>query len=271
MLENLTKIKELDSSGMLGMLNRFPEEILEIATSLKELDIPALDDYMPNKLVIIGMGGSAIGGDILAALVADVAKIPIFTAREYSIPATIDENTLVLACSYSGNTEETLSAVNAALARNCKIVGITSGGKLEELCKTHELPVLNIPKGLPPRAATAFLFFPMLIILEKLNIAKTDAELSELVTELKALRDTLIPEVPINKNPGKALAVKLHNSLPFIYGHSYLTVIALRWKTQLNENAKILAVAGGFPEMNHNEIVGWSGNYPAMSKQCKVI
>ena len=111
----------------------------------------------------------------------------------------------------------------------------------------------------------------MLLILEKLNLVKVDAELTEMVHALVELRDTLVPEVPAEENPGKILAQKLENYIPMIYGHSYLNVIAHRWRTQLNENSKTIALAGGFPEMNHNEIVGWSESPDELTKQYTVI
>lgn len=271
MLDDPEQIKMIDKSDMLGILDKFPEQILDIVTALKELEIPELTDFEPNKIVVLGMGGSAIGGDILSSLLEDVSSIPIVTVRGYNVPTAIDDSTLVFACSYSGNTEETLTAVAKALRRKCKIVGITSGGRLEEFCNMNNLPVFNIPKGLPPRAAIAFLFFPLLMILDKSNIVQIDFELNELVGALEELRESLLPEVSEDQNPGKILATKLHNGIPFIYGQSYLNIIALRWKTQLNENSKVIAMAGGFPEMNHNEIVGWSEDTPEISKQFKII
>jgi len=271
MLDDPEQMKILDKSDMLGILDKFPEQISDIVTALKELEIPELTDFKPNKIVVLGMGGSAIGGDILSSLLEDVTIIPIITVRGYNIPTTIDDGTLVFACSYSGNTEETLTAVAKAHRRRCKIIGITSGGRLEEFCNMNNLPLFNIPKGLPPRAAIAFLFFPLLMILDKSNIVQIDFDLNELVGALEELRGTLLPEVPEEENPGKILATKLYNGIPFIYGQSYLNIIALRWKTQLNENSKVIAMAGSFPEMNHNEIVGWSEDTPEISKQFKII
>lgn len=271
MLDDLETLNNIDKSDMLEILRKFPDQILEVATALKDFELPLLTGFEPNKIVILGMGGSAIGGEMLAALLTLEAKIPIITIRDYVIPASVDEQTLVFACSYSGNTEETLSAVNFALERNSKIIGITSGGKLEELCMDNQLPIFSVPKGYSPRAATVFLFLPMPVLLEKLKLITIDVELTELINALIELRDALVPEVLVNQNPGKTLANRLNNCIPVIYGHSYLTVIAQRWRTQLNENAKMLAFAAGFPEMNHNEIVGWSEATEEITKQFKVV
>jgi glucose/mannose-6-phosphate isomerase len=271
MLDDLDNLKNLDKSGMLELLHKIPEQIVNVASALKDFEISELSDFKPNKIVILGMGGSAIGGDMLSSLLSLEAKIPIFTVRDYTIPSFIDSKTLIFACSYSGNTEETLSALDFALEKKCKIIGITSGGKLVSFCSKYELPVFTIPEGLPPRAAIIYLFFPMAVILEKLKVVEIDVELSEIIDELIELRDIFTPEVPTDENPAKTLATKLMDSVPVIYGHSYLNVIANRWKTQLNENAKVIAFAGSFPEMNHNEIVGWDGAYEDISKLFVII
>ncbi|MHC4537996.1 MAG: SIS domain-containing protein [Planctomycetota bacterium] len=208
MLDNIEDIKEIDNSGMLDILYKFPEQILEVATALKGFRILAMEGIKPTKIIVAGMGGSAIGGDILASALATNAKLPIITVRDYNLPAIADDQTLVLACSYSGNTEETLSCVKSAFDRGCKIIGITSGGKLEEFCLANQLPVFPIPKGLPPRAAIAYLFFPMAVILEKLKLVELDVELAELVDELVQLRNMLTPEIPTAENPAKLLAEK---------------------------------------------------------------
>ena len=217
------------------------------------------------------MGGSAIGGDILSVLLSYEANLPIVTSRGYTTPRTADASTLVFTCSYSGNTEETLSAVSEAFDHGCKIIAITSGGKLEEFCIKNDLLVVKIPKGLPPRAAVAYLFFPMLIILEKMKIINPIKELPELIMALNELRDQLSPIVPEEQNPAKQLAQKLKEGIPYIYGHTYLNIIAKRWQTQLNENSKILTMSGGFPEMNHNEIVGWAEDDSERAKQFVIV
>jgi glucose/mannose-6-phosphate isomerase len=271
MLDNLDEIKELDASGMLDILNKFPDQILEIANLIKGVDISELVDFDPNSILVLGMGGSAIGGDILASVLENKSNIPILVNRQYHIPKFVNNKTLVIACSYSGNTEETLSAVTEAKERGCKLIGITSGGFLEEFCTKSDLPFINIPKNLPPRAAVLFLFLPMLLILDRLNYARTDFELTELIDSLTELRNSIEPSVPTQQNPAKSLALKLKDKIPVIYAHSYLNVVAYRWKTQLNENSKMIAYSGMFPEMNHNEIVGWGDAQNDITKQFIVI
>ena len=271
MLDNIDEIEELDASGMLGILNKFPDQILEIANLIKDVDISKLVDFDPNTILVLGMGGSAIGGDILASVLENKSNIPILVNRHYDIPKLANNKTLVIACSYSGNTEETLSAVSEAKERGCKIVGITSGGYLEEFCTKFDLPIIIIPKNLPPRAAVLFLCLPMLLILDRLNYARTDFELTELIDSIIELRNCIEPTVPTQQNPAKTLALKLNNKIPVIYAHSYLNVIAYRWKTQLNENSKMIAYSGTFPEMNHNEIVGWGDAPEDITQQFIII
>jgi len=265
------RIKDIDKSDMLGKLERFPNQIMEIINTAKAFDISKLESFRPSKIIIIGMGGSAIGGDILAELLAHETNIPILTVRDYIAPITADKGTLVFACSYSGNTEETLSILHEVKDRGCKIIGITSGGKLKEFCESNELQVLKIPTGLPPRAAVAYLFFPMLIILEKLDLIREFKEIPELVRVLNEMGDELKPSVPVDQNRGKQIAKKLSKSIPYIYGHTYLNIIARRWQNQLNENSKVLAFSSGFPEMNHNEIVGWVRGYSNLNKKFIVV
>ncbi|MFW9875328.1 MAG: bifunctional phosphoglucose/phosphomannose isomerase [Candidatus Thorarchaeota archaeon] len=271
MLDNLEKIKEIDASGMLDILYKFPDQILEIANLIKDVDISELADFDPEYILVLGMGGSAIGGDILASVLENKSDIPILVNRHYHIPKFANKRTLVIACSYSGNTEETICAVTEAKEHGCKLIAITSGGHLEEFCSKFDLPFIQIPKDLPPRAAVLFLFLPMLLILDRLNYARTDFELTELIDSITELRNSIEPSIPTKQNPAKSLALKLNDKIPVIYAHSYLNVIAYRWKTQLNENSKMIAYSGTFPEMNHNEIVGWDGASDNISKEFIVI
>jgi glucose/mannose-6-phosphate isomerase len=272
-LDNLDRIAKIDTKNMLESINRFPEHIEEIIEKVQKSDIVSLSltDLSPNKVVILGMGGSAISGDILEAWCNDLTNICIKTVRDYSIPEFVDKNTLVFVCSYSGNTEETLSSVKEAISRKARIIGITSGGKIKKLCEEYHAPVITIPSGLAPRAAMAYLFFPIVVILEKLNKITLKTELPDMIFDIKYLKDSLKPEIPTENNEAKKIALELSNGIPFIYGHTYLNVIAYRWKTQLNENAKVIAMSGEIPEMHHNEIVGWSGDNQEIAKRFVVV
>lgn len=261
MLDDLQQIKDLDTSGMFDMIYHFPDNCEE-AINIARNAIRGVKFHKILNIVISGMGGSAIGGDLVRMLTLNRSLIPIIINRDYGMPAFVDEKTLVIASSYSGNTEETLAAYREAKRKNAKIIAITTGGKLKENAMADEVPVITIPKGLPPRAALGYSFFPLLIVLEELGIISNNAyDFEETINFLKEIRETFIPEILEKDNEAKRLAKKIFGKIPVIYGISGLTdVIALRWKGQFNENAKHPAVFNAFPELNHNEIMGFEGD-----------
>ncbi len=270
-IDDLDYIKDIDKSNMLDILDAFPEQIQEIVSKTKTINLAEFKGFQPGKILILGMGGSAISGDILRSWIMDSSEIIVQTVRDYTLPKFANENTLVFAISYSGNTEETLSAVKSAFKRKCKIICITTGGKLQEFCKDKGIKSIIIPSGLAPRAAIAYLFFPIIIVMEKIGILKDVKGLRNLIKKLKDLRDSINPKIPFEKNQAKKLADDLISGVPYIYAYSYLNVIAVRWKNQLNENGKVLAMVGEIPEMNHNEIVGWSGDDNKIANRFIVI
>ena len=231
----------LDSQNILQVIKDFPKQCRE-ALGLPK-GISASGDV--NNIVVTGMGGSAVGGDLLKIYLSDT-NIPVYVNRDYKVPDFVNENSLVFAVSYSGNTEETLSALNDAKEKKAQIIGITSGGKLADECGKS----IKIPSGLQPRAALGYLFFPMLGILHNTNIigVKND-ELNEMVDILK--------QTDKFNNAGEGLSKKLKEKIPLIYASQALGAIAFRWKTQINENAKMPAFYNVFSEMNHNEIAGY--------------
>lgn len=247
-------IEKLDKQKMLRLICDFykqAEEAVEIAGRSKF----SREYADAENIVVAGLGGSAIGGDLLFTYLAEELKIPFHVVRDYNIPAFVDEKTLFFAVSYSGNTEETLSAYKEAISRSAKVVGITSGGELKKRCDGDKKSVVVIPGGMPPRTALGYLFFPMLVTLEHLNlVADKSGELSETLELLKELSEkySSLPD-----NPAIALAQKLYGRIPLIYGSKNTSAVALRWRTQINENSKTLAFHHLFPELNHNEIVGW--------------
>ncbi len=247
-------IEKLDKQKMLRLICDFhkqAEEAVEIAGGGK---FP--QEYADaENIVVAGLGGSAIGGDLLFTYLAEELKIPFHVVRDYNIPAFVDEKTLFFAVSYSGNTEETLSAYGEAVSRSAKVVGITSGGELKKRCDADKKSVVVIPGGMPPRTALGYLFFPMLGTLEHLNlVADKSEEVAETLTLLKELSEkySSLPD-----NPAIALAQKLYGRISLIYGSKNTSAVALRWRTQINENSKTLAFHHLFPELDHNEIVGW--------------
>lgn len=256
MLDDIEKMREIDKDGMLEVLENFPEQIEEV---VEGLDLNLLP-FQPEEIVVAGMGGSGIVGDILKSFLANRIKIPIYVNKDYNLPSFVDENTLLFVVSYSGNTEETLNATREGMKRKAKVVGISSDGELESLCKERGVVFIQAPKGYHPRAAIAFLFIPVLKLMSEMLIYDSDVAILDAISELKELRDKIKPDVKEEENLAKQLARRIKGKIPIIYGHSIYNAVANRWHTQFNENAEILSWYGAFPEMNHNEVVGWKGD-----------
>ena len=236
----------IDSSNMLKVIDEFP---IQCKTSLGLAKGMAVSGKI-NRIIVAGMGGSAVGGDLLRLYMHD-SKIPVMTIRDYKLPNFVDENTLVFAVSYSGNTEETLSAYEDAVRKKAKIIAVTSGGMLREKASK----CVKIPSGLQPRAALGYLFFPMLGVLVNSGIVKENQnEINEMIDLLSKKEEF--------RAFGEKLAKKIGNKTPLIYASEQFSAVAYRWKTQFNENSKIAAFTHVFSELNHNEIVG----YQTMSK-----
>jgi len=233
----------VDDQNMLQVIKDFPKQCKEALELPRGFAIPGEID----NIIILGMGGSAIGGDLLKICMEN-SKVPVFVNRGYKVPSFVNEQSLVFAVSYSGNTEETLSAYQDAYEKRAKIVGITSGGKLAEECDK----IIKLPSGLQPRAALGYLFFPVLGILHNTNLVRVkNDDLNEMLTILKNTERF--------NDQGEALAKKLRDKIPIIYASENLGAVAFRWKTQINENSKRPAFYNVFSEMNHNEIAGYQG------------
>lgn len=251
----------LDPSGMRERIRELPEQCLKAWQQALEFKEPSAYSKV-NKVVILGMGGSAIGGDLLSGLAALESKIPISVCRDYTLPKFVDAKTLVLASSYSGMTEETLSAFEQALATPAKKLVVTTGGKLKFIAEQNNIPVFTINYVSPPRAALAHSFFPLLGICQKLGIVSDKSkDVAEMTRVLKDLQATIDEACPHKLNRAKQLATKLHQHLAVIYGAGFLSPVALRWKTQINENSKAWAYHEILPELNHNAVVGYE--FPA--------
>jgi glucose/mannose-6-phosphate isomerase len=257
-LDNLKVMEFIDRSKMLDLQVSFFKQCREALDISKNFKISPSYGKVKN-IVISGMGGSAVGGDILRVYLKNQLKVPITVVRDYTLPSFVNRDTLVFSDSYSGNTEETLSAYKQAQKAKAKIIAITGGGKLKKLCEKNITPHIIIPLGQPPRASLGYLFFPMLVTLTKIGLLKAqDKDINETIELLKNLSEELGPGRAIADNYAKQLAVRLYNTVPVIYGSSEQTgIVALRWRNQFNENSKTFAVSNVFPELNHNEVVGW--------------
>lgn len=225
--------------------------------------------YNIQNIVIAGMGGSAIGGDMVAILEEQNIKIPYIVCRDYNVPEWVSSNSLVICSSYSGNTEEILSAFHKSQDRGARICGITTGGKLLKLLEDNNKDYIKIPEGLQPRAAVAYSFIPIIKLMEKIGLLNSNLKywFEKTVNTLNDNRVYYGAEE--NKNPVYLLANKLYKKVPIIYSDSStMRVNAVRLKGQLNENAKMLAYYNDLPELNHNEIVGWKNNQEIFKHLC---
>ncbi len=220
----------------------------------------SMDYSKPKAIIVAGMGGSAIGGELLKDWGRDNVKVPIDVCREYSLPAYADDNTLAFILSYSGETEETLNAFLEAIKRKCMIICISSGGALSDFAENLGFPNLRIPAGLPPRAALPYLFAPLLIFMEKLGLAsKVEDEIYDAINVMWQICLKNSPERPLMENFSKKLAAYVNGTIPVIYGFGFYRSVAQRFKQQFNENSKVPSKWEVFPELNHNEVVGWEG------------
>jgi glucose/mannose-6-phosphate isomerase len=254
-LDDLDQIKKIDRSNMLSFCVEAPNHYEKATQLAKEIKI----SYpKPRSIIVAGMGGSAIGGELLKDWARDRITVPLDVCRDYHLPVYANRTTLVLATSYSGETEETLSTFLEALKKKCMIICISSGGALQEFAEKLSIPHLLVPSGMAPRATLPYLFMPLIAILEKLKLtSRLDPEFSETIRVLKEISAENSPEKPTNKNLSKTLASNINGTIPAVYGFGFYRAVAQRLKTQFNENSKNPAKWEFFPELNHNEIVGW--------------
>lgn len=257
--DNLDTIKKLDSKNMLDEINSLPDQ-LQTAWKL------GVNQSLPEKkhiahVIICGMGGSAIGADLLAAYVESTCRIPIIVHRDYGLPAWAHgPETLVVASSHSGNTEETLDSFAVALEKKCTLVAITTGGKLSELAGKAHIPLVVFNHPGQPRAAVGHSFGLLLAILTKMGIlddpSVMEKNIATTIGEMKKQQEMFMINVPVVNNPAKRMAGQLVGRWVNVFGAGILAPVARRWKTQINEIAKAGAGFEALPEADHNTLAG---------------
>jgi glucose/mannose-6-phosphate isomerase len=272
-LDDPALIQKYDRSNMMGLIASFPRQCRVAKKIALAFDLPRSYKKRYENIVCTGLGGSAIGADIMRSYILDSAKTPLAVNRGYLLPGFVSSRSLVIVSSYSGDTEETLSAYKDARRKGANIVAITSGGCLRKMAKADGFPVLVIPGGLPPRAALGYSSITLLTVLSKSGIIKDQSSrIDEAIAVMTGLQDEKIGlNVSQKNNIAKTIVAALINKYPVIYGaQDRIDAVVTRWRGQLAENAKTLASSHFFPEMNHNEIVGW--DHPAaILKDCAVI
>lgn len=235
------------------LITAFPQNITDALNIASGLNLkPAANPI--HSIVICGMGGSGIGGKLVAQWVQDECPVPVFSFQDYHLPAFVGKNTLVIASSYSGNTEETLIATAEAHERGAHIIGVCSGGTLQEFCKEHGYDCIVVPGGNPPRTAIGFSIVQLTAIFARLGFAGAKS-----LDEIVSGRELILAEMDNIHAEAKKIAAFLHGKVPVVYAGANYEAVAVRAKQQFNENSKELCWQHVIPEMNHNELVGWGG------------
>ncbi len=243
---------------MNDLILKFPNQ-LEEAVSIAENSKLSKPVYPIHKIIVCGLGGSGIGGTILKETLMEEVKVPFEIVKGYTLPGYVDKHTLVICSSYSGNTEETLESFTVAKKHNAHIVCITSGGKLQKIAKEGGYDTIVIPPGMPPRACLGYSLTQLFHVMESYGFA------SGCLEKILSSAKLLVENQPSLMKAAKRMAEILADKMPVIYSTSLHEGVAIRFRQQLNENAKILCWHNVIPEMNHNELVGWSHEYPEVA------
>jgi glucose/mannose-6-phosphate isomerase len=254
-LDDTAAMARADSEDMLGHVAGFSDQIAEGWHISRDIE---LQRETPSSVAILGMGGSAIGGDLVKGIWADRISAPVEVLRGYDLPAWVGRDTLVIASSKSGNTEETLSQLETALARRCPVVVVSSGGALRNVAQAAGLPLAIVPDRGSPRSSVGWSMAIVAGILQQAGLLELDeAEIEAGMAAGRATAAACGPDVPTADNPAKQLAWALVDRIVLIGGSGFLAPVARRWKAQLNENSKAAAVFEELPEATHNTVVGF--------------
>lgn len=258
-LDDISDLKLVDPGGMYQAIIGLPDQIQKAVDLGRRLEINSRDFAGIDNIILCGMGGSAIGGDLARTILTDKLSIPFIICRNYNLPAVAGKNSLVIGSSYSGNTEETLSAFCLAMAKGCQLAVLTTGGKLGEIAQKNNIPLVTLPSGLQPRAALGYSFVPLMLLFGKIELSEYgEGDFQDLARFLEQGQAAFAIESDSAENRAKQLAMLLYGRIPVIYTGPDLTdVVGTRIKGQICENAKMLAFNNQFPEFNHNELVGW--------------
>lgn len=249
------QIRTVDTQNMWELITDFADQWAEAVQQSRSINF-TFDRNRVTQICLAGMGGSAIGADLIRAYSYGFCPYPVQVVRHYDIPRWIDEHTLFIACSFSGHTEETISAMQQARKRGAQVVVITSGGELLVHAARHDLDYIKIPGGMPPRTALGYSFVPLFRIFQHLEVLEEgEKALEETGLFLKEQGELYMD---LNENEALTLAKKFQDHLPIVYSDAtMMEPVNLRWRNQFEENAKTLAYGNTIPEMTHNEIVGW--------------
>ena len=264
-------LAKMDPENMLGHIENLPDQLWQAWKLGHELELPRME--LIRQVVVAGMGGSAIGGDLLANYLVSRCDLPIISHRDYDLPAWAKgAETLVICSSHSGNTEETLSAFDAALANGCSILTLSTGGKLTEKAQVASVSAWTFEHVGQPRTAIGYSFGMLLALMTRLGlVSETDGDVLEAVGAMKDAQTILGADVEVAANPAKRLAGQLVGRYVSIFAAGQLEVVARRWKTQINELAKAWAQFEGLPEADHNTLAGTLNPEALLSKVAAIF
>jgi glucose/mannose-6-phosphate isomerase len=255
-LDDVGTFGQIDTQDMIGQINTLPDQLADAWELGQSLPLPGFTGI--RHVLIAGMGGSAIGADLLASYAHPRCSVPIMVLRDYHLPAWANgPGTLVIASSHSGNTEETLSALGQARARGCRVLVITTGGKLAEITVGQGQPVWKFHHTGQPRAAVGYSFGLLLAAMTRLGLLPDPSlDLKDAVDAMRSQKESLKPETPVRFNPAKRMAGQLMGRSVAVFAADFLVPVARRWKSQLAELAKAWGQFEEIPEANHNSLAG---------------
>lgn len=258
LLDDASFLTRLDPMDMAGLTEGFSAQCREATAIARSASLPRWS-ALPDHVVLTGLGGSAAGGDLASALFSSEGRVPFFVNRDYAMPAWVGQGSLVFACSYSGNTEETLSAFDDAKRRGASVIVVSSGGELTRIAQGEGFPVVTVPGGQPPRTAMGYMLMPVVVASEQLGLIPAQ-DFEGAFAAVESVREDCGFGSAFGANEAKQTAAFLQGAMGVVYGCGGWTyALAQRWRGQLNENSKVMVSTHVFPELCHNEILGWEG------------
>lgn len=281
-LDDKEAIFALDRNGLFKDEFDFSQNLRKAVENVKAFTLPEkvkvgqrIIRYKDvENVVLVGMGGSAITGDILKDWIGNEITVPMEIVRGYHLPAYLNEKSLVFFISYSGNTEETLSCMLDAVKRGCQIISVSSNGALGRVTQAFGLPLIELPKMAAARASLPYLFAPLPYLLAKvgiLSMRNVEREMSDTIEVVDKMTRELAIEVSIEENLAKKVALEIFGTIPIVYCYNPYKSVGLRFKGQVNENCKLPARCDVFPELNHNEIMGWEASQNILKRYTLVL
>lgn len=270
-LNDNTSFSTLDCENMIAHIDGLPDQLFNAWKMGLNQPLPAMEPV--EKIVIAGMGGSAIGADLLASYLLDKMSVPVIIHRDYGLPGYAKGgNTLVVISSHSGNTEESLSAFEQAIPNHCQVICITTGGTIQKKAEEKGYPVWIFNHQGQPRSAVGFSFGLLLALVTRLGLIDDPAaEVDDAVRTMTSLQGKIQVDVPVLSNPAKRLAGQMIGRHVTVFGSGFMVPVARRWKCQINEVAKAVASFEALPEADHNTLAGISNPHELMGKELAIF